>query len=346
MTVPIDASPFGSPEERLVDFINTSALSQAMCVAAELRIPDLLAGGPLRAEQIAQATACDVSATHRLLRALASAAVLAEREDGSFALTETGMLLRSDGADSLRNWVIWWGRYLWPEWARLDHSVKTGEAARRRVHDAQGFSLLDRDPKAAAIFNAAMAERSRLVARAVAAQCDFAANRCLADIGGGHGHLLATVLQAHPHLRGVLFERPHAAAGARPHLEAAGVLARCEIVTGDFFVSVAAGADVFLLKSVIHDWSDAQGAEILGNCRRALPDDGRLLLVEQVMPDRIEPTARHRGITRLDLTMLVGPGGRERTLDEFTQVLRAGGFELRSVTPLGLEFSAIEATPA
>jgi SAM-dependent methyltransferase len=335
--------PTADAVAKVADFINAGALSQAMSVAAELRIPDLLASAPKKADELAQATDCNPSALQRLLRALASAALLEERTDGSFVLTELGAVLRSDADPSLRNSLLWWGKYLWPEWAQLRRCLKTGESARQRLHGRQGLGLLDDDPDAAAIFNAAMLEQTRLVAHAIVSNYDFAGCRCLMDIGGGYGELLAAILQALPNLRGVLFDRPHAMEGARSRLHAAAVLDRCDFASGDFFDSVPTGADVHILKSIVHDWPDERSIAILRSCRRALEPDGRLLLIERIMPDCIEPSMQHRAITRLDLTMMLGPGGRERTISEFEALLRASGFIMRQASPVALGFCVIEA---
>jgi SAM-dependent methyltransferase len=331
--------------ERLVCFVNGGAMSQAVSVAAELGIADMLAGGAKSADQLSQAAGCDASSLRRLLRALASADLCEEHDDGSFSLTAAGGLLRDDAADSLRHWAIWWGQHLWSEWGNLLHSVKTGESARKLATQTIGLDHLEHDTQAAAIFNRAMRELTRVVAGEVVRCYDFSRIRRIVDVGGGYGELLAAILKQHPALRGVLFDRPHAIEGARSFFEATGVSDRCETVTGSFFEAVPRGADAYLLKSVIHDWNDERSIVLLQNCRKAIAEDGKLLLVEQIMPDRMVPSLAHQDVARRDLTMLIGTGGRERTAGEFRNLLEAGGFGLRRIIPATLNFFLLEAVP-
>jgi hypothetical protein len=331
--------------EMLVGFFNGAATAQAVAVAAELGLCDRLTDGPKTAAALAHAAGCDGPSLRRLLRALAAAGLVSEQADGSFALAAAGELLCSDSSDSLRNWTINWRRSLWAEWGELLHSVRTGEPARKLLRQADGLDHLDHDAEAAGIFDRAMAEMTRFVAVGLTPAYDLSGVRRVVDVGGGHGELLGAVLRAYPLLRGMLYERPHALAGARAHLAAVGVLGRCELVAGDFFESVPAGADAYVLKSIVHDWDDARSATILRNCRSAVGTGGRLLLIEQVMPERVAATPAHRDVTRRDLTMLVGPGGRERTIGEFGTLLAEAGFARRGVVGIPLGFSVIEATP-
>lgn len=332
--------------DKLLGLVNSGGMSQALSVAAELGIADLLAAGPKDIDALAAAAGCQAASLHRLMRALASIDLFQEREDGSFALTALGSLLRADSASSLRSWVIWWGRYQWSLWANLLHSVRTGESARRIASGTEGFEHLERDAEAAAIFSHAMAEFTRFVARGVVHSYDFSGIGLLVDVGGGYGELLGTILAVYPAARGVLFDRPFAMDGARAHLDGMGVGARCEVLTGDFFDSVPSGAEAYLLKSVIHDWDDDRSTLILRNCREAMALGGKLLLVEQIRPDRIEPSPVHQDVTRRDLSMLLGPGGRERTAREFRDLLEAGGFRLDKIVPAAVNFCVIEAVPS
>lgn len=332
--------------EKLLGLIAGGAISQAMSVAAELGVADLLAGGPKTLDELAVATASHPLSVHRLMRALASADLCKETEDGSFALTPTGSLLRSDAADSFRSHAIWWGRYRWPVWGNLLHSVRTGESAGGPVSRTVGMRQLNGDPQAAGIFHRAMAELTRVVAQGMVRSYDFAGMKRVVDVGGGYGELLTAILVAHPAMHGVLFDQPHAIEGAREHLERAGVLGRCDIVTGDFFKSVPSGGDGYLLKTVIHDWNDEQSGVILQNCRRAVAQRGKLLLVEQIMPKRITASFRNQRAAVRDLNMLVMLGGRERTASDFRRLLEAAGFRVTNTTNAALDYSTIEAIPA
>lgn len=331
--------------EKLLDMLHGSWMSQAVCVAAELGVADLLARGPQTPDRLARKTGCHAPSLARLMRALASLGLCVERAGGSYALTPTGALLRSGTAGSLRAWALWWGRQLWPLWGHLGHSIRTGQSARVRVTGQRGFDPLERDPALAALFNQAMAELTRHGARAVARAYDFSRLRRIVDVGGGHGELLAAILRAFPRPRGVLFDRPHAAAGGRRRLKQAGLAARCRFVAGDFFVSVPGGADAYLLKSVIDDWSDTRARIILGNCRKAMGAGGVLLLIEPLMPERAKDSAAHRAMARADLTMLLTHGGRERTAGEMRRLLEASGYTMGRVVPTATRYNVIEAFP-
>ncbi|MDP8931832.1 MAG: methyltransferase, partial [Actinomycetota bacterium] len=208
------------------------------------------------------------------------------------------------------------------------------------------FDRLEHNPEEAAVFNAAMVELTRLSARSVVEAYDFDGLTRIVDVGGGYGELLAVILAAHPGAQGVLFDLSHAIEMAAPHLQQAGVAERCELVTGSFFDSVPSGGDAYVLKSVIHDWDDERSRVILDNCRRAMGSGARLLLVERIVPDRLEPSSTHQAVARSDLTMLVALGGKERTEAEFDALLNSAGFQLTWVVPAAIGFSVIEAVPA
>jgi hypothetical protein len=327
----------------LVSLINGGAMAQALSVAAELGIPDLLAGGPKDAEELARATETHGPSLRRLLRALSSVGGCHEEEDGSFALGPIGALIRSDGA-SLRSWLLWFGRYQWPMWGNLLGSVKTGESARKAAYGTDGFGHLERDSEAAAVFDSAMVQLSRLVVAQIVRAYDFTGVASIVDVGGGRGALLHAVLDAYPAMRGTVLDQPRAFAGGA-HRRDHGLGDRCTFVAGDFFVGVPHAADLYLLKNIIHDWDDVRGGRILRNCRAAMLPRGKLLLVERVMPERIEDEPRHRVLAWSDLTMLIGPGGRERTEAEFRTLLAEADLELRQVIPTPVEFSILEAVP-
>jgi SAM-dependent methyltransferase len=329
----------------LMGLINSMWTSQAVCVAAELGIADVLASGPKHIEELARGTDSHAPSLHRLMRALASLDLCQEREDGSFVLTSTGSLLCAKGPDSLQQWALWSSRYLWPLWGNLLHSVKTGCPARRLVVGTVGFEHLEHDDAAAVVFNHGMIDLTQLIAKEVARTYDFAGMQLIVDVGGGYGALLAAILAAHPDVRGVLYDLPHAIEGARAYVARANVATRCDCVAGSFFDSVPDGADAYLLKSIIHDWDDEHSAAILRNCRRAIAPGGKLVLVERILPARFEACSRHRTIARSDLTMLISCEGRERTEADLNVLLDSCGFTLTRVVLSALEFSIIEAIP-
>jgi len=332
-------------QAQLLGLVTASWMTQALYVATHLGIPDLLAGGAKSSEELAAATDTHAPSLHRLLRALVTVSVCTESDDGRFELSPLGSLLLADAPGSLRSWTLYWGSHLWSTWSHLLHSVKTGESARKLVTGAEGFDGLKADPQGAALFNQAMREGTRLVAGEVAAAYDFAAMKRVVDVGGGYGELLATILNANPSLTGVLFDLPHAVDGARHHLDACNLVSRCEVVAGDFFEAVPGNADAWILKSVLHDWSDERGGVILRTCARAMNGHGKLLIVERVMPQKLEVSAAHQLIARVDLTMLVALASRERTEDEFRTLLSAAGFHVIRIFTMATGFSVIEASP-
>ncbi|OLT14105.1 hypothetical protein BJF78_20145 [Pseudonocardia sp. CNS-139] len=331
---------------RLLGIVNASWMTQAVRVAAELGIPDLLADGPRSASDLARASGTHAPSLRRLLRALVTLDVCREEPAGTYALTSMGRLLRTDADGSVRSWAIYWGSHVWNEWAHLIDSITTGRSSREPAAGSGGFGPMEGDPALAAVFNAAMAEMTRLATRGIVAGYDFSGFSRIADIGGGYGELLGAVLTANPDASGVLFDLEHAIAHARPHLEKAGVANRCELVAGSFFEAVPAGADAYLLKSVLHDWDDEHSRAILTTVRRAVGGSARLLLVERLMPEHVEPVDAHRTLARTDLHMLVAHAAQERTEAEFRALLGATGFTVTAVTPISATgMTVIEAAP-
>ena len=336
-----DAGDSVASARRLLDLVNSSWMCQAIHVAARLGIADLLAARAQSAEDLARTTGAHAPSLHRLMRALVTIEICREHGDGTFELTPMGALLRADVAGSLRSWTLYWGGSLWPIWGQLLHSVMTGDSAREKVTGRAGF---DRDPEETAVFNRAMVELTRLDAASIVQACDFSGMNTIVDVGGGYGELLAAMLAANPAIRGVLFESPNTLENARRHMDSAGVAERCDYVAGDFFESVPDGADAYVLKSVIHDWNDAQSKAILCNCRRAMHEGAKLLLIERIVPERLEPSPAHKAIARGDLNMLVGLGGRERTEQEFRVLLQETGFQVNALRSAGPTFGIVEAT--
>jgi SAM-dependent methyltransferase len=326
----------------LLRLINGSWITQACYVMARLGIPDLIASGPRTAEHLAAASGAHAPSLARLLNALCSVDLCTRREDGRFELTELSALLRSDHPSSVRAWTLHWGGNSWLAWANLLHSIRTGRSSRELISGTPGFTHLDHDPEAAAIFNQAMVQLTRLAALEVVRSYDFAGKKVM-DVGGGYGELLAQALIAYPTATGVLFDMAHAITSAREAFEQRGLAARCEFVEGDFFQRIPSGADVYMLKSVIHDWPDDRAVTILRRCLEAMRPDAKLLLVERMMPERLTASAQSESLARTDLHMLVALGAQERTPAEFETLLRAAGLRtLRSIATGG-DFQIIEA---
>lgn len=328
--------------EHLLQLINASWMSQALHVAARLGLADLLASGPRSTRELAQSTQTNPRALHQLLRALCALGICRQTDDETFAISATGAQLASDARFSVRGWAIYWGSAAWKNWEHLLYSVRTGASARALITGAQGFAHLDRDPVAAAVFNAAMMDLTRIAAHDVVKSYDFGARR-IVDVGGGYGELLADILSAHPAASGVLLDRPHAISEARRLFTQRGLDGRCAFVAGDFFDAVPQDADLYVMKSVIHDWDDAQARMILETCRRGMPRSARLLLIERVMPYRMSASSEDRLLAQTDLNMLVALGSYERTAEQYCALLTDTGFGNVSFRLAGSTFSLIEA---
>jgi hypothetical protein len=329
-----------SPRETLWRMTNAYQASEAIHVAATLGIADLLGDGPRSAEDLAGATGTHAPTLRRVLRALASVGVFAEGE-GRFHQTPLSEYLRTDAPGSVRAWAAQIGRpYHWNSWGHLLHSVETGEPAFKELYGTTPWEYRAANPEDDAVFNAAMSSPSTTVGEAVVRSYDFSGIGTLVDVGGGEGALLAGILAANPTLRGILFDQPRVVEGAGL-LERAGVAERCEVVGGSFFEAVPAGADAYLLKSVIHDWDDAEAGRILLKCREAMADGGRLLVVEPIIGPPNEPDPAKFS----DLNMLVMLGGRERTAEDFERLYAAAGFELSGIVRTGSPFAIIEGAP-
>lgn len=324
----------------LMDMINGFRISQAIFVAASLGLADLLVGGPQQAEELAQLTNTHAPSLYRLLRALASVGIFAENTGGRFELTPLAELLRTDVTGSLRGWALLTGEPSgWPVWADLLYSVRTGEAAFRRLYGTSVWHYREEHPEANKIFNDAMTSLSTQDTDGIVAAYDFSGMHTIVDVAGGHGALLVAILRANPQMRGVLFDRAHVVAGAQAVLHAGGVADRCRTVSGDMFTEVPADADAYILKSIIHDWYDDRAVAILRHCRKAMPSHARLLIAERVIPAGNSP---HPG-KFMDLHMLVAVEGRERTAAEFDALLAASGFAMTRIIATGGPMNVIEA---
>ncbi len=322
--------------------------AQVINVTARLGIADALKDGARTADELAAATHTHPPSLYRLLRALACLGVVAEVEPRRFELTPLGQPLRADAPNSMRSLaMLFCDDPVWRSWGHLQDSVRTGEVSYDRIVGMSPFEYLATHPEQSATFNAAMAEDARNVVPGVLAAYDFASVGTLVDVGGGSGTLLATILAATPKLRGIVFDTPAGMDRAGATLARFGVADRGRAVSGDFFASVPEGGDAYILKSVIHDWDDARSTKILQRCRQAMTAGGTLLIVEPLMPPKVESPAI-AGMVMSDLNMLVVTGGRERTEVEFRALLESAGFALTSISaPLApTTYRLIEGRPA
>ena len=330
----------------LFELVSGYRVSQAIYAVATLGIPDLLRDGPRGTDDLARATGTHAHALTRVLRFLANVGLFSEEAPGRFALTHLGAGLRSDVPGSLRPMALMLlGEHNWQSWGHLLHSMRTGETAFQQVHGMGIFDYFAQHSDVAAIFHAAMTSNTAGSGTAITTAYDFSGIRRLVDVGGGHGLLLATVLRAHPTMRGVLFDRPEVVVGAPAVLEKEGVAERCDIVAGDFFANVPPGGDAYILRQIIHDWDDGRATEILKNCRRAMQEGSRLLVVERaVATDHRQASP----VLHLDLEMLVNVGGSQRTDAEYRALFAGAGFRLTTVVPLrdAATYCVFEGVPA
>lgn len=308
-----------SAGERLTWLADGYLATQLLYVAAELGLADAIADKPMDAAELAAAVGADAAVLRRILRGLAAERVLDESKDGRFALTPTGELLRADAPGSLRGYVLARGRLYYEALAGLLQSAKTGGVPFEHVHGSAFFDYLKARPEEITSFQGSMSARLSREARAVVGAYDFTKFRSLVDVGGGRGTLLEAILAAAPGLEGTLFDQPEVVKDSTLPSHA-----------GDFFVSVPAGADAYLLSRVLHDWDDDRAAAILRTCRAAMPANGTLLIVESVLP---ELAAQQPGAIRMDLHMLLLLHGRERTEAEYAALLQTAGMRLTATIP-------------
>ncbi len=334
------AAPDSATELRRL--VNGYQVSQAIHVAASLGIADRLTAAPRPVSELAAELGAHAESLYRLLRALAAVGLFHEDDDRRFSLAPLGECLRADSAHPLAPWAIFIGQaYVREAWGDLLHSVMTGENAVRHRHGCDGWEYRRQHPAQSAIFDRAMAGNSDDVANAILSSYDMGRFGKIADIGGGQGEFLASILAAEAEVRGILVDLPHVVARAPALFQSKGVASRCEIAGGSFFESVPAGADAYVLMQILHDWTDDEAAAILGNCRRAMSSDETLLVIERL----VAPPNQGAETKFSDLNMLVLPGGRERTREQFAALFDRAGFALTEAVSTGTRLFVIEGRP-
>ncbi len=339
-----DAGAGTPPVMALMQLVSGKVGTHLLHAVAKLGVADRMTNGPCAADDLARQVGADPSALYRVLRALAGMGVFVEHEGKEFSLTPVGECLRSDSPTSLRNVAIMFGEdWHVRSWGNILHSVRTGKSATGVALGMPGFEYLEKNQEQSEVFNHAMTDLSRMTAPAIAEAYDYARIRRLVDVAGGHGQLLAALLDKHPHIEeGILFDLPHVIRGAREQAELARYDGRVKFVAGDVFSSVPGDVDGYIMKNVIHDWDDERATRILANCRRGIRKNGKLLVVDQVVPQGTEPSFAKI----MDIEMLVLPGGTERTEPEFRQLFATAGFELTRIIPTKSSASIIEGVPA
>ena len=314
-------------------------ISQAIYVAARLGIADLLKDGPMSYLELAEATATHPASLRRLLRALAGLGVLATEQNYAFELTPIGASLRSTSLTSIRSMVLALGEEHYHAWGELLRGIRSGEPAFNHVYGMDLFTYLGRTPTARMTFNEGMAEVTSLVSIALLASYDFSVFTKIVEVGGGYGSLIKAILMANPTVSGVLFDAPQIIDGAKAYISNGELNGRCKAIGGNFFDSVPPGGDAYILKNVIHDWDDSKSVAILRNCRQAMAENGRVLLVEMLLP--LEGAASLQSL--MDLNMLVISTGRERTEPEYREILGAAGLRITRIVPTLSPYNLIEA---
>lgn len=328
------------PSVSVLEKVFGAWIAQGIAVAAELKVADALADGPLNIHDLADRVGADQDALARLLRALIGEGIFTKRRDGRYALNAQASTLRSDAPLSVAGMARFVGL---PEhrehWSHLVDAIRTGEAVIPRLRGKPAFEYLAEHPETAAVFNAAMTSISESAVAPIVAAYDFASYSTIVDVGGGHGSLLSAILAATPTSRGVLYDRPEVVKDA-DLLRTHGAAERVDVVAGSFFDSVPAGGDIYIAKNVIHDWPDAEAIAILSNIRAAASAGSTLLLAELVLP------TRDRGFIGnwIDMEMLIAQAARERTAAEYAALLTRSGYRLTRVVPTACPLSLIEAT--
>lgn len=327
----------------LLELGTAGYVSQAICAAAELGIADALADGPQSSAELARTLNVDEDALRRLLRLLVSWGVFGQRRDGTYQLTAISQGLRTDADVSLRDLFVFFGSELHRKhWTHLATSVRAGGSLWPELDGMEFFEFAERHPEVGQVFDRAMTSVGSLATEPLQAAFDFGRFGSIVDVGGGRGSLLVDILQRHPSMRGTVFDLPRVADGLEEQLLRPGLTGRLAVEAGSFFDVVPKGADAYLLKHIVHDWNDADAERILRTVRTAMESEARLLIIEMVMPEHHRP---HPGKV-IDLEMLIQTrGGRERTQNEFGDLLSRSGFVLTGVTTTAAPDCVIEARP-
>jgi len=337
MNLIVENSKHSSPQATILEMAMGFSVSQSIFAAAKLGIADLLKDGPKHCDELAAATDTHSESLCRLLRALASVGIFAEIQPKQFQLNPLADCLQDGGANSVRNFLLLRAEQDYACWGNLMYSLRTGESAFEHTYGMTRYQYNKQNPALAELFDRGMKELSSMSDATVVAAYDFSSIKKLVDVGGGQGSLLATILKQY-HIQGVLFDQAQTIENAKHFYEQAGLMERCELVAGDFFESVPAGADAYLLRNIIHNWDTKRAIKILQNCHKAMAGQGKILIVETIMSDN--PNWRR---WFKDLTMLVmQSSGRERTPAELSKLFAMAGFKLTRIIPTNSLLSVIE----
>lgn len=322
-----------TPADRAYELVNGFRASQLVRGAVELRIPDLLSGGAMSADQLSAATRIDAGRLRRLMRGLTALGVFIEHDDGRFTNTEVGELFREGVPGSQRPVAMMLIPESYRGWDHFMDTLRSGVTGHSLAHGGTLWETIARDPDYAARFNQAMASFSEGAVQFVATSGHFRDGALIVDVGGGKGALVAGILRSNPSLRGIVCDLAAGLAETPQYLAGLDVADRCSVVEADFFKSVPSGGDVYLLKQIIHDWDDQHAATILSVCRRAMSAGARIMIVERVLPSRVTDDPSHLNPVMTDLQMMVQLGGRERTLEEYKHLLAGASLSFTNSVP-------------
>lgn len=326
---------------QVMDKLFSFWVPKAVAIVAEYGIADLLQEGPRAAAQIAREVGVHEDSLYRMMRGLTTHGFFVEVEPGVFSNTPQTDILRTNHPNSIRWVAMHAGQETnYAVVAHLHDAIKTGEPQFERVYGTSHFELLEQRPDLGEAFNQSMVTLTKMITPPLLSAFDFSRYRCLVDVGGGYGIMLAEILDKHPHLKGVLFDMPHVVSGAPKYLADHGVADRCEVVGGNFFEGVPSGGDAYLLKHIVHGFPEEQALQILKQCRNVMEVGAKVILIERVTDEnQPRPDALY-----LDMLMLAMSGGRERTVKEYAELLEKAGFRLKRVVPTASPASVIEAT--
>ncbi|MBK9308812.1 MAG: methyltransferase [Nitrospira sp.] len=333
-----------SPPELMRNLAIGYWASRLVHVAAKLRLADLLKGGSRSIEDLASAAGVQPGSLYRLLRALASLGIFAETKGRRFKLTPLAATLRTGVPHSMHAWAVMINEsWMWDSWKELLSGVKTGDMPFQKAHGMPIFQYLERHPEDLEVFGESMSSLSQAENPAITTAYKFPKGRTVVDIGGGHGSLLAAILKANPSVKGILFDQSAVIARAEndKHITAKGIASRCRLESGDFFEDVPKGGDAYIMKYILHDWSDEECVKILANCRAAMNEKGKVLVVDNVVSAGNDPSWGKL----LDIQMLI-IGGRERTKQEFAALFASAGLKLTRIVPTKCPLSIVEGVKA
>jgi O-methyltransferase domain len=339
------SDPVGIPDESIAAIqalIAGARDAQLIYVAAKLGLADMLHEGPRNSGEIAAELGVNAPALRSILRGLVNRGMVAEEGPETFSLTTLGQYLRADAPGALRDHAIRSAEVQYPAWGSLLHAVETGESAFEHAHGTDFFGYLAAHPAVNSYFNEGLMIRAESIVDETVAAYDFSPFARIVDVGGGAGVLLSRILEAHPASTGILYDTAAVTQKASAYLARRGLSGRVEVVAGDFFAAVPRG-DLLVLQAILHDWDDERAALILRQCRKALEPAGRILVIEDILPDRVDSGMP---LIEIDLTMLVCHNGRERNLVEYEELLAGEGFRLESVGETDSSYNLITASVA